>query len=941
MHKLLSRQIKRALGVEEAQSAAVLDELKTLAVSENISPEAVHLLTGLGELFRRVDAAYESSDRDLDLKTRSLELSSGELTQVNTRLREELISRNRAIESLRQTANGLRQSIKDHSPAQIETDGTADDNLESLSVLMAELVQQRETNQRELQTALKLLAHQKFALDQHAIVSITDTEGTIVYANDKFCAISGYAREELIGQNHRIVKSVEHAPELFSNMWETISAAQVWHSEVCNRAKDGSNYWVNATIVPLCDENGLPVQYIAIRTDITQAKRASEELRRAKEGAESANRAKSEFLANMSHEIRTPMNGVIGMTELALDTDLTDEQREYLEIVKSSSDALLTILNDILDFSKIEAGKLLIEHISFNLWRTVGDTLKALALRAHAKGLELISDIAPDAPMFALGDPGRVRQILVNLIGNAVKFTEIGQIVVRVEEIELPAGHEQSVGVHFSIADSGIGIPPAKLDSIFEAFSQEDSSITRQYGGTGLGLTISARLTEMLGGRIWVESEVGRGSTFHFTAVLDRDEQHQAPPTASHLKDRHILLVDDNVVNRLILCSALENSGATVRSAACGSEALLALGAPGDEPSTPFDLIVLDACMPEMDGFETALQILAMPHCESVPLVMLSSGGIKGDAQRCQEIGFAAYLTKPIARDELLLALNRVLDAHNEPQPQLVTRHLIKDEHVPLDVLLVEDHPVNQRLTTKLLERWGHHVTLAVNGQVAVDLSTHKRFDIVLMDRMMPVMDGLEATRRIRAAEKANGTPHTPIVAMTANAMQGDRETCIQAGMDDYLAKPVKSQELRKMIAVYGKDAGSPAHNTENNAATVHHDTEHHGSFFDYAAALQAADREMVDIVAVIFLENYPADLKSMRGALAVGDLDPVLYISHALKGTVAMFGADPARELAHRIEQQAKHGNPLGLDQLLLSLENEIEQLAAALKPLAEAAAG
>jgi PAS domain S-box-containing protein len=1455
MHKLLARQIKRTLGVEDAQSAAVLDELQQFAATGGVSPSVARLLSGLGEFFQRIDAAYSQNDRDLELKTRSLELSSSELSQSNARLRDELLSRNRAIDSLRETANGLRQSINGDLPPLAVNTAAGQDNLEALSALMADLVWQREQSQRELQAALSDLAHQKFALDQHAIVSITDTQGTILYANDKFCEISGYAREELIGENHRIVKSVENAPALFCDMWNTITSGKVWHGEVCNRSRNGVLYWVNATIVPFRDENGLPTQYIAIRTDITErkrmeaqiaeseqryrsvvenlnevvfrtdsvgrwvflnpawqeitgfeiahslgifsldyfhaddrspgaalfgalargevsscreefrlltcrgesrwvevfakietdanghfsgtsgtlnditerrqaleqlqeqlhfvqelievvplpiylkdtagrylrfnkafeeffairrenwlgktvcellpadvadfqtakdreiftsrcrqvyetqvvtpdgvthhvinskatqtrpdgsivglvgtiiditerkaqeavikaaearlrhitntvpgvvfqweirhergrerirytflservyeirglerealladaslatqqiveedrervrqgvflaasrrepwsdeyrvlmpdrsirwirgeinpelgevsdgatvytgiwqdvtqlkaidarlrevtdtipvavyqyllpsdgrhsfrffsrglekitglsadeaiadadrlfdlihpddrsplrqsiaqsaaeqtlwsldfriahriggelvwvhgearprrrhdgstlwngyiadiseAKRASEELLRAKEGAEAANRAKSEFLANMSHEIRTPMNGVIGMTELALDTDLTEEQREYLQIVKSSSDALLTILNDILDFSKIEAGKLLMERISFNLWRTVGDTLKTLALRAHAKGLELISDIAPDAPMFLFGDPGRVRQVLVNLIGNAIKFTDTGQIVVRVERIQcaqcvhLADGKDGHVGVHFAITDSGIGIPPEKVGSIFEAFSQEDSSITRKYGGTGLGLTISGRLATLLGGRIWVESEVGKGSTFHFDAVFETDAQHQAPPVVSELSGRCILLVDDNPVNLVVLARTLESAGATTQQVASGHAALEKLAATDEDK--PYDLIVLDACMPGIDGFETATRILAMPHCAAIPLVMLSSGGIKGDAQRCREIGFAAYLTKPIARDELLLALNRVLDAQPEKQqdsqqdslPQLVTRHLIKDEQIPLNVLLVEDHPTNQRLAVKLLERWGHHVSVAENGLLGVKAVAAQRFDVVLMDMMMPVMDGLEATLHIRAAEQASGAARTPIIAMTANAMQGDRERCIAAGMDNYLAKPIKSQELQQMLLHYG------AVNSSARAFFPEPVPPALLVAFDYAAALKVADQEMVEIVAGIFLENYPDDLEKMRAALVVGDLDPVLYTAHALKGTLAMFGADPARELAHRIEQQTKHGDPLGLDELLQALGDEIEHLAVVLRPL------
>jgi PAS domain S-box-containing protein len=1435
MHKLLARQIKRALGVEEAQSAAVLDELKQLASSGTVSSEAARILAGLGDLFGRVDAAYEQSDRDLELKTRSLEMSSGELSQTNDRLRNELASRLRAIHSLRDTANGLMQKMDGEMPPLL------DDNLEALSTLMADLVLHREESQRELQSALIDLANQKFAVDQHAIVSMTDVHGSITYANDKFCEISGYPRDELIGKNHRIVKSAVHPPQVFEAMWTAISSGQVWHGEVCNRAKDGHLYWVSATIVPFCDEAGLPLKYIAIRTDITvrkqmeaqiaesekryrtvveslnevvfrtnaeghwtflnpawkeitgyeietslgkpslrsvhrddrahgfdfftalargeseicreefrlvtnqgesrwvevfakaefdedgrcigtagtlndvterrraleqvqeqlhfveelievvplpiyrkdisgrylqfnkafedffgirrdewlgktlhdllpaadavihssqdamilqspgqqryearvhtrggelrdtiyhkatltkpdgsvaglvgtiaditerkvqeavikagearlrhitntvpgavfqwevgngqirytflndrvmeirgldrealfadagiatqqiveedrervrlavfaaasrreswrdeyritmsngtqrwirgeinpelelaangatvftgiwqdvtqlkeadarlrevtdnipvavyqyllpregthafrffshglerisglsaeaavadadqlfaliypddqamvaeslresavskarwsidfrllhkqsgkivwvhgesqpkampdagtlwngyiadvsEARRASDELRRAKEGAEAANRAKSDFLANMSHEIRTPMNGVIGMTDLALDTDLSEEQREYLQIVKSSSESLLTIINDILDFSKIEAGKLLIERIPFNLWRTVGDTLKTLALRAHDKGLELVCDIAPDTPVFMLGDPGRLRQIIINLVGNAIKFTEKGEVVLHVEQGQV-CGEE--IGLHFSVIDSGIGIAEHKIDTVFDAFSQEDSSITRKYGGTGLGLTISGRLAEALGGRLWVESELGHGSTFHFTTLFGVDaQQHSATSEPVKLAGTRVLVVDDNPVNRLVMVRALNDAGAMVNEADSGDAALQMLGnAVGEDV---FDLVLLDACMPGLDGFTTAERILALPHCAGVRLVMLSSGGVKGDAQRCREIGFAAYLPKPIARDELLEALGRVLHQQTtESVPQLVTRHLLKDEQTPLDVLLVEDHPINQKLATNLLERWGHRVTLAENGKLAVEVMRGRRFDIVLMDMMMPVMDGLEATRQIRVAEMENSVPRTPIIAMTANAMQGDRENCLEVGMDDYIAKPIKSQDLQQLLRQYAKgDAAFRLDSTGNDG--LPQNTAHR---FDYAEAVRAADQEIVEIIAGIFLQHYQRDLEKIRSGVATNDLPAVLFVAHSLRGTLAMFGAQPAAQLAQRIEQQAARGDALGLVEMADSLVAEVEQLSAVLKPLADA---
>ena len=1025
MHKLLDRQTRQLLGVDKDQLPAVLMELQRLASGAGVSDAAAKVLVGLGGFLTRVEAAYAQNDTDLDLKTRSLQLSSIELSHSNDRLRLELDSRTRAIDSLRETANSLlRTEDADVPPLQ-------DDNLESLSHLMSELVRQREAGQHDLQAALSDLAKQKFALDQHAIVSITDVMGRITYANDRFCQISGYLREEMLGQNHRMINSGQQPKALFIDLWTTIMAGQVWHGEICNRTKTGDLYWVQATIVPLLDEQGAPEQFIAIRTDITARKRmqaemaktasrvrritnavpgvvyqceigqgrirytflsdrleeirgldratlmadgylafdqmldgdrerclaevmaagaqrrpwqgefrvrmpdasvrwirseinpepdltdegatvftgiwqdvtqlkeagqrlrtvsesipvvvfqyrlwadgrqnfpfcssvaehvcglspdelmkdpgmffnliaqadqeafgqafvasanslsrisidfrmqhgrtgaliwvhgesmpqrapdggviwngyladisrekhASAELRRAKDAAEVANRAKSDFLANMSHEIRTPMNGVIGMTELALQTDLTHEQREYLDIVKSSSESLLHIINDILDFSKIEAGKLQLEHIPFDLHQMVEESLKALAVRARAKGIELVRDIGADVPAAVVGDPGRLRQILTNLIGNAIKFTEKGQVLLAVSFV---CSLQKSPSFRFSVKDTGIGIPSSKLESIFEAFSQEDSSITRRFGGTGLGLSISARLVEAFGGQIAVQSEPGQGSEFVFSIpmVLDTGSVVDAPQLS----------------------------------------AVAGVGGPGEQGP--------DNIAPK------------------------------------------------------------------------------------LSILLVEDHIVNQKLATAMLERWGHQVMVAGDGLVALDLLAQHRFDLVLMDMMMPVMGGLEATQRIRAQESVDA--HLPIVAMTANAMQGDRERCLRAGMDDYLSKPIDWAELQRVLVRFAPASmNADAHGeTQTLPPSVPNDhSESPDLGFDYQSALAASDQEVVDIVADAFVAQWPVDVERMTQALSDGDMSPLLHTAHALKGTLGLFGAAPAVFLAQALEALA-----------------------------------
>jgi len=1292
MHKLLKRQMRRRLGVDGERAAAVLDELEALAAQGGMSPEAVRFVNGLAGFLGHVGLAYAQNDRDLELKTRSLDLCSDELLEANDRLRSELASRTRAIGSLRHTASGLLGGSEPSLPP--------GDDLESLSVLMADLVRQREASQRDLQGALLALANQKFALDQHAIVSITDVHGTITYANDRFCEISGYTRDELLGRNHRIVKSGMHPPELFAQMWAVISAGQVWHGELCNRSREGRFYWVNASIVPFCDQGGQPLQYIAIRTDISERKRiegeladnerrfrsvveslkevifrtdangcwtylnpawteitgfaiqhslgrpslksvpaadrcyaatrfaalarqeiasireearyrtrdgrgrwleifaraefddggrftgiagtlndvterrlaleqlhqqlhfvqelfevlplpiylkdtagrylqfnkasedffgirrsewlgrtvadllpaeqaalhaerdrqllatvgqqiyeaqvevrdgrrrdtiyhkatltrpdgsiagllgaivditerkaqeaavgaaesrlrhitntvpaavfqceiglrgvrytflsdrvseitghprqavfadasvitgqiadddrqrvmrgawvaamqrqawqdeyrihlpnealrwircqihpapelaadgatiytgiwqdvsllkeadarlrevtenipvavyqyhlsgaggrtfrffsrglaqicglsaeeamaspealhdlvhaddrelvnmsiaqaaasqspwsvdfrlidrhsgrivwvhgeahgkampdgsslwngyladvssakmASEQLRLAKEDAEAANRAKSAFLANMSHEIRTPLNGVIGMTDLLLGSTLSHRQRAHLQIVKQSSDALLTILNDILDFSKIEAGKLVAERVSFNLRQVVGEMLKALALRASDKGIELIGDIAADVPTHVLGDPGRLRQVLVNLVGNAIKFTSQGEVIVR---LECSAGDAGEVGLHFAIIDSGIGIPEEKLATIFDAFAQADGSITRRYGGTGLGLTISARLAELLGGHIRVDSMLGQGSTFHFTLRCGIDGQARPLPRKDRrLAGRRVLLLVENRHTRAVLARALAGAGAVVTAVESAAAALASVGTP---PLA--DLVLLDACRSGVDGLALARRLRAAAGDAPMTQVLWSSWLGSIAAQACREAGVSACLPKPLTGDDLLAGLGGVFDG-------------------------------------------------------------------------------------------GPGATSTAVVVPEP---------------------PVASEPLAA--------AGA----------------------FDYGAALADADRETVELIAAAFLEHCPRDLDRMQRGLASADLQSVASVAHALQGTLAIFGALPAVSLAQRLEQYATFSEPSGLKPLLDGLRAEIDRLRIVLKPLADAA--
>jgi signal transduction histidine kinase/CheY-like chemotaxis protein len=615
------------------------------------------------------------------------------------------------------------------------------------------------------------------------------------------------------------------------------------------------------------------------------------ELANATRVAEEANQAKSEFLANMSHEIRTPLNGIIGMTELALDTKLSVEQREYLTMVKSSADSLLSILNDILDFSKIEMRKLQFEEIPFSTRDHLADLVKPLALRAEQKGLELVCHVLPDVPHVALGDPGRLRQVLVNLVGNAIKFTDRGQILV---QLQVEAKDHDYCVLHYFVSDSGIGVPKEKHASIFEPFRQADGSTTRRFGGTGLGLAISSTLVELMGGRIWLESAPHEGSTFHFTVRLNVSDA-RPDPAAIDLTNLPVLIVDDNAVNRRVLHDLLQRWKMKPTVVDSGPAALAAV-TQSRAAGRPFALVLLDANMPGMDGFAVAQAIHEQGGGRATTIMMLSSSGQYDESARCRTAGISQHLTKPIDQRDLLSAIGRALSRESLPRPPLPAAMMASD--LPdrrLHVLLAEDNAVNQRLAASLLERRGHHVTIAGNGIEAVDALSRHRFDIVLMDVQMPEMGGLEAAAAIRARER-DGSTHVPIVAMTAHAMKGDRERCLAAGMDEYLTKPLDSRRLCEVVeALAAGNPPAPLASAEDGGQL---------ELSDHVLARVGGDRQLLAEISRLFVDDAPRHLARIQQAIDTRDADMLRRAAHVLKGAAANFEADSVVAAARVLEE-------------------------------------
>jgi PAS domain S-box-containing protein len=786
-------------------------------------------------------------------------------------------------------------------------------------------------------------------------IIFTDAEDRVVEFNRAAEKTFGYQRHEVAGRDVADVIVPEPQRERFRTSINRFMASGDSGSLISRRVeipllrRDGQTFLAEMVIQPI-PLDGNPAFAIFIR-DITDRKLAEEAQEQARQAAEAASAAKSQFLAHMSHEIRTPMNGIIGIADLLLSTDLTAEQREYLNLLLESGESLLALLNDLLDLSKIEAGKLDLDRMEFDLRERLGDAVRSVAFRAHSKGLELACHVAPGVPGLVIGDPVRLRQVIVNLLGNAVKFTEHGEVVI---DVRCQSQADGEATLRFTVRDTGLGIPQEKLGAIFDAFEQGGVGTARRFGGTGLGLAISAKLVERMGGQIWVESHEGEGSSFHFTvrlALPPNGRTRARPALQTSIIGLPVLVVDDNATSRDILEEML-SSWDMRPTAVDGAAAALDTAQRAAADGRPFPVVLIDANMPGIDGFDLVERLRQLTDTPPAMVMLLSSGSRAGDIARCEQLGVAAYVMKPVKQSELLDTLLVIVDP---PRIEDELAGEAEDAAVrPLRILLAEDTLVNQRLAVGLLERQGHTVVVANNGVAALTALEQaalkdEHFDLVLMDVQMPEMDGLEATAQIRQREQLAGG-HIPIVAMTARAMKGDRERCLAAGMDGYLSKPIRSKDLLAAIqavltgqesrnAEFGmRNEGTPqvAESGIPNSTDPNEPREPASSQgIDWSSARHTVggDERLLRLVVEACLEEYPRLLADLRRAIEEQNAPGVALAAHAIKGSIRSFGATRAFDLAYQLENMARAGDLSRAAEILSQAEQEFQWLLAALR--------
>jgi two-component system sensor histidine kinase/response regulator len=794
---------------------------------------------------------------------------------------------------------------------------------------------------------------------ENIIRSMNDTliivakDGTIRKVNGAALMLLGYDEDELVGKPFDLVLGDTSARRSATEM--LIKDGFVSDTEKIYCAKHGTKIPMLFSSSVMRDEDGKFEGLVCVAQDITRRKRAEMELHRAKEAAEKANRrlretnkqleeanvfardmaakaksaskAKSEFLAMMSHEIRTPLNGILGFSQLLVeDPSLRNEQRDFATTIYSSGTALLGIINDILDFSKIEAGKMEIESIDFDLMSVVEGIGDVLGQRAAEKGLELTCFVDPEVPTRLRGDPGRLRQMLLNLAGNAVKFTERGDVTVRARVMTETSN---TATVRFEIKDTGIGVPEDQKGVIFDRFTQVDGSTTRKYGGTGLGLAIVKRFVDMMGGEIGVDSEVGKGSTFHFTIEFPVQKVSTCvvpEPGQVEVTNLPVLIADDNATSRSLLRAMAIDWGMVPTVKSSGDAALKAMQKAA-ESGHPFELAIIDARMPEMDGFGLVERIKARTDLEQPTMIMLTSAGRVGDGARCRELGISGYLVKPVKKSDLweaiVLALGR--PQTDGKRAGLITQHSLRETRRSLRILVAEDSPVNLNLVVRLLEKRGHAAVAAANGKGALEAYENGKFDLILMDIQMPDMDGFEATSAIRKREKTTGA-HIPIVAMTAHAMKGDRERCLKAGMDKYISKPIRAGEMFETIESL---VGGARDAQRIGAAGGQCDDV---ISWEDAVKQMEGDVELLKEIAEMFLEESPVLMDRMRQAAADGDCKKLERAAHTIKGSVGNFAAKSAFEAAQMLEKIGREGDLGHAAEAFQRLEREIERLKPAL---------